>query len=586
MALRVDIDTLTREVKEIHEDFPKWTLDNAFIHWFLNAFLVADSELAARSVTGVSHDKGVDAVYLDEDSEKAFILQGKFHQGVRAPHEKRSDVLSFAQLARVLTGSQKEFRRYLQGIDPAVAERLEQVRQRVLTRNFTLHLYYVTTGKCSSPLKDEAKSEVAQANCRSEMSVVDRREVLTLLADYLSGAAPPVPYLDLKIDARGVTGSDGVIQRYDERTGIESWVLTMAGDQVGELYKKAGDRLFARNIRGFLENTEINEGMRQTLKHEPQHFWYFNNGITIVCDQARKTAERGQAILRVSNPQIINGQQTARQLHKFGGRDASVLVRVIAIPRDPSRDQQRFEQLVSSIVAATNWQNEIRPSDLRANDARQIALERDLAKFQYHYLRKRQTKREARRVLGKQHWLCIKKEELAQAVAACEFDPVVVRSGKEGLFRNPYYDRIFDGRPGLEYLTIYWIGRIVKYHASGYPHRAYAKWLVMHYLWSRVGRWLKPCRVADYFRRICERNQWSRPLDRAVREIYTAALHFYSKNRGKGAKAIDISTFFKRAGQHKRFAAYWRSARKSRRQRLNRFLQKFHAELTAGSAND
>jgi len=40
----------------------------------------------------------------------------------------------------------------------------------------------------------------------------------------------------------------------------------------------------------------------------------------------------------------------------------------------------------------------------------------------------------------------IKKDELAQLVAACEFDPVVVRSGKEGLFKQPYYDRIFDGR--------------------------------------------------------------------------------------------------------------------------------------------
>jgi len=43
---------------------------------------------------------------------------------------------------------------------------------------------------------------------------------------------------------------------------------------------------------------------------DAEHFWYFNNGITVVCNAARKTAEHGTAVLRVSNPQVINGQQT------------------------------------------------------------------------------------------------------------------------------------------------------------------------------------------------------------------------------------------------------------------------------------
>src|SRR5207249_6609 len=133
-----------------------------------------------------------------------------------------------------------------------VAAKMREVRNRVRKRRFSLHLYYVTTGQCSSPLKDEAEAEIYQANARAEISILDRREVLTLLEDYLRGAAPPVPFLDLRIDSRGIVGSDGVVQRYDEASGIESWVLTMSGKDVGELYDRAGDRLFTRNIRGFL----------------------------------------------------------------------------------------------------------------------------------------------------------------------------------------------------------------------------------------------------------------------------------------------------------------------------------------------
>src|SRR5207249_2331910 len=109
MTKRVDIGTLRREVKEIHETYPQWTLDNAFVHWFVRAFLVADLELAARAVTGVSHDKGVDGVYLDENSSKAFVLQGKFHQAEKPPQEPRSEVLAFARLARLISGPDSQF---------------------------------------------------------------------------------------------------------------------------------------------------------------------------------------------------------------------------------------------------------------------------------------------------------------------------------------------------------------------------------------------------------------------------------------------------------------------------------------------
>jgi hypothetical protein len=554
---KIDIHTLRSEIREVHDNHPIWTLDNAFVHWFLRAFLVADDELAAKAVTGVSHDKGVDAVFIDDDASKVFVLQGKHHQGEKPPLENRSDVLAFAQLAQTIASTNGHFSNYRKDIDPVVGAKLDQARHRIRRRGYELHLYYVTSGSCSSPLKDEAESEIAQANGRVDLSILDRRDILALLADYLRGAAPPVPFLDLKIDASGVVGSDGVIQRFDERTGLESWIFTMSGKEAGALYESAGNRLFARNIRGFLGDTSINEGMRKTLTREAEHFWYFNNGITIVCNSARKTAERGEAVLRVSNPQVINGQQTTRMLQKTPQRRASVLLRVISIPRDRPEGEAQFEKLVSNIVAATNWQNAILPSDLRSNDTRQVKLERDLARLRYHYLRKRQTKAEAKRLLGNQHSFRIKKDELARAVAACEFDPEVVRSGKEGLFKNPYYNDIFDGRPAYQYLSAYWLSRVVKYIGSGYPDRAYAKWHVLHFLWSRLGSELKKKAVAQVFRSISERS-WSKHLDNATRLVYLAAIAFYRHKRGRGAKAVDISNFFYRSKQH---IAFERSGR-------------------------
>jgi hypothetical protein len=356
MAARVDISTLIAEVKEIHEQFPQWTTDNAFVHWFLQAFLLTDTALAAQSVTGASHDKGIDGIYLDESLRKAFLIQGKLHKGAKPPGESRNNVLSFAGLARKLVAPSAEFGSFSKGLDPLVAARLSEVRERVRRRGFEINLYYVTTGTCSSPLKAEAEAEASQANAQTTMTVLERADILGLLVDYIGGAAPPVPYLDLHVDTRGVTGSDAMIQRFDPHTGIESWILTMSGRELGQLYRRGGDRLFARNIRGFLGNNAINDGIRNTLEKEPENFWYFNNGVTIVCNSARKTSERARAVLRVTNPQIINGQQTTRVLSESSNGSAAVVVRVISVPRTKKRQQSDFEKLVSNIVAATNWQ--------------------------------------------------------------------------------------------------------------------------------------------------------------------------------------------------------------------------------------
>jgi hypothetical protein len=230
-------------------------------------------------------------------------------------------------------------------------------------------------------------------------------------------------------------------------------------------------------------------------------------------------------------------------------------------------------------VAATNWQNAILASDLRANDSRQVLLQRELAKIRYHYLRKRQTKREAKRLLGNQHWFWIKKDELAQIVAACDFDPYIVRSGKEGLFKQPHYDRIFDGRSLREYLSMYWMARIVRYQGAGYPHRAYAKWHAMHFLWKRLRPLLRSKAAADHFRMSFERGHWPTSLHQATDQAYRGLLEFFKAKRGSGPHEIDVSNFFYRTNQHEAFESYWRGSSNRRRPKFKKLLRRFEAEM-------
>jgi hypothetical protein len=532
--------------------------DDLFVAWFMKCFVTDTEAEGVASLVGGSKDKTIDAVHIDETARKVFIVQCKYRQKTSAGTEKRSDILAFADLARSLT-DEEAFRTYRIDLAAPVAGKVDEARKRIKSRGYRLQLYFVTTGKCSSPLIKEADSMVSRVSAEADIDIIDGKRVLRLLSDYLDGVAPPVPLLEIELESGQGIKLGGVLQRFDQQTRIESWVVPVTVDQIARMYENAGIRLFARNVRGFLGNTQINRNMKDTLDNEPEFFWYYNNGVTIVCDSAEQVSRSGNKVLRLVNPQIINGQQTTRTLHECAAKSskATVLVRVISVPRDTELDAQRFESLVSRIVAATNWQNAIRASDLMANDRRQVELERNLRKLDYQYLRKRQSKGEARRNAGVKHRFIITKEELAQVVAACDLDPLVVREGKEQLFEESYYGNVFPKSDPDYYLPRYWLGKHVSKQAKGFPERGYAKWLVTHFMWQRLSPLLGKRTLKQSFRMESESGPFT-SLSRAATAAFRGSSAYYRANRGSGAKQVDPSSFFKRVGHHDAFEQFWR----------------------------
>lgn len=537
-SIKLTEQDLKRELSGYRERFPKLADDHLFVLWFLRAFITEDEREAADSLCGGSNDKGVDAVLIDNETKNVFITQGKYRQKANGKSEHRNDVLGFADLALHLSGNAKSFSEFCHNIAPDVHSRLVKARKRILEDGYQLQLFYVTMGRCGEKLKNEANNRVRTADCNASFQVFVSVQVLLLLDDYLGGVAPPVPSLDLEMESGNGVEVKGIFHRHDRKTDIESWVFSMTGRSAAELFERAGTRLFARNIRGFLGSTEINRGMESTLKNEPEYFWYYNNGITIICDDADETSSHGKHILRVKNPQVINGQQTTRMLYRMASTSpkASVTVKVIRVTRRDNGGSEQFDTLVSNIVQATNWQNAIRASDLISNDRQQIEIERQMRKLGYWYIRKRQTKGEARRLAGSKRYIMISKDKIAQAVAACDLDPVVVREGKEGLFEERLYASVFPNSDPYYYLARYWTMWLVGYAARGYPSRAYAKWLVLHFVWSQISPLLRSQARLERFRRDWEEGgKLNEHVLRVNNAVYNAALRFYNIKRGKGA---------------------------------------------------
>jgi hypothetical protein len=156
----------------------------------------------------------------------------------------------------------------------------------------------------------------------------------------------------------------------------ESYQGVVQAEQVAE-WMKHGSNLFHLNIRNPLGRTLINNELIDTLAGEPAHFWYFNNGITILCESVDKTQQSMRSPqtrplgLSLHNASVVNGAQTVRSVAEAASTDdeaatAQVGVRIIVTGR--------ADDFAKRVTQATNRQNRVEPRDFIALDPVQAAI--------------------------------------------------------------------------------------------------------------------------------------------------------------------------------------------------------------------
>ncbi|WP_267424879.1 MULTISPECIES: AIPR family protein [unclassified Curtobacterium] len=172
------------------------------------------------------------------------------------------------------------------------------------------------------------------------------------------------------------------------------------------------DEMFAVNVRAFAgESARVNAAIGATLEADDNStFWWLNNGITIIADDAKDPKE-SQWVL--TNPLIVNGLQTSSVIHakSVGGTitrkrlTQALLVRVVKEPDPAVRE---------SIIIGTNNQTTVNSLQLHANEPLQVRLERYLRTQGWYYERRRYQYRGSTAPAGKTRSMT----ELAQAVIA------------------------------------------------------------------------------------------------------------------------------------------------------------------------
>lgn len=150
---------------------------------------------------------------------------------------------------------------------------------------------------------------------------------------------------------------------------------------IANLWNMYENRLFANNLRKFMRDTDVNESIKETLVDCPEKFWYFNNGITILCKRIKKTplhgSDRKIGSFICEDLSVVNGAQTVGSIgatyatNPESVKQAQVLIRLISLEDCP-------EGLDTEITRATNTQNRIEPRDFASLDPEQQRLKTEM----------------------------------------------------------------------------------------------------------------------------------------------------------------------------------------------------------------
>jgi len=147
---------------------------------------------------------------------------------------------------------------------------------------------------------------------------------------------------------------------------------------LADLYATHGPRLLELNVRSFLQvRGSVNRGILDTLKAKPERFLAYNNGIAATASRVEfvEVSPGRRAISAIHDLQIVNGGQTTATIHhahksKIDLTAAYVQMKLTVVAAD------KLDDIVPQISAFSNTQNRVMASDLKANSAFHVEVER------------------------------------------------------------------------------------------------------------------------------------------------------------------------------------------------------------------
>lgn len=414
---------------------------NAHLVWSMAMYLDEPdtTKLAADCLTDGCNDKKIDFLCLDYDNKRIVFSQGYYSSKTNdsAPSNKASDLNTAA--AWLFSGQLKD-------VPEDLASAIDDCRKAIAEGEVeSIELLYVHNLPESVNVAKELQTVASHLKkslpINSEISV-NAKELGLQAIERLYATQ------ESSIEVSSEITCPVKIEFEEKGPSWSAGITSVPGIWLNSLFKEYGDKLFSANYRGFLgisKRKKINSAIRQTAETEPENFWVFNNGITVLTMGYKK--ESGST--KLTGISIINGAQTTGSLgwvdvDKHDLKTLRVFTRIICCDN---------QETVQRIVRYNNTQNEITTWDQYSNSEEQKRIALEFKSFGHDYSLKRGF---GEAISG------IGIEIVAQPLLAFQGDFRDANRGKNSLFeRKAQYSKAFENKKARHILFVYTLAKAI-----------------------------------------------------------------------------------------------------------------------------
>lgn len=348
------------------------TFDNegyGFAYWyFQNIRGMTDIE-AKEQICDGGGDLGIDAIEIDQ--EQVVFYQFKNPKSV----EK---TIAAGDIDKMISGLELILGRKHETIaNPELLARLEEIYAFTPTG---YRIVVAASSLCELPAEVRTKLENFCEKNSGAAKDLFRWEFHNLTDIHNHFYSAHLPTLDATLEL-GLTK-----QPYMTKIGDhETYIFDLSGEYLAKLYDEHGEGILQQNVRMFEGDNGTNLAIAETASSETtaKDFFHFNNGISVICDSA--VFQPFSNRLSLERPQVVNGGQTMRILHRCYKRqslkpEVHAAVRVITTGKD--------KEFASNVAVNLNNQTRVDNTFLRSNDPRIVQLFHSLSTLGF-YLERR-----------------------------------------------------------------------------------------------------------------------------------------------------------------------------------------------------
>lgn len=414
----------------------------------LSASIICESDIQSEDIVDGDDDNGLDVVFINSNDQGIFI-------NILNCKSSETEKFSEVELGKIKNGLFYTFeadkKKYKKLENQNLLAKIEEIREDKENIVEVNCFYCAFSGDNNKDKKIKREVEEIQnyfseyfktvyPNAKFNLSLINAEDLFYIDAQRkqsLRNEKISIPYY-----------GDKVISNEVETEKIDGRLATVRGEEIAKLVEKYGESLFEKNVRGWMSFRKYNKDILYSCSsdNESELFWFLNNGLTIVCDKC--VPEPDKKILKLTAPQIINGQQTARVLEKaykdgILKENVKVLLKIY-VTTDPD--------IIIKVAKATNSQLVVKSRDLVSNNTEQLAIQNEFIRNKYGYERQRGEKKSKTADIKEN----FNNFFVAQSVLSTLFgQPSFAKKKQEDkIFGEPNYSKIFRNNSVDEILTV------------------------------------------------------------------------------------------------------------------------------------